>query len=57
MTDAVSALPKDLLDLDDYTPEQLSLILDTAESFKEISEREIKKVPTLRGKLVVIFFH
>lgn len=50
-------LPKDLIDLDCLTPEQLTLILDTAENFKEISEREIKKVPTLRGKLVVIFFH
>lgn len=49
--------PKDLIDLDAYTPEQLTAILDTAESLKEVSEREIKKVPTLRGKLVVIFFH
>lgn len=49
--------PKDLVDLDDFTPEQISHILDTAENFKEVSEREIKKVPTLRGKLVVIFFH
>ncbi len=51
------ALPKDLIDLDVYSPEQLTHILDTAENFKEVSEREIKKVPTLRGKLVVIFFH
>ncbi len=51
------AFPKDLIDLDDFTPEQIAHILDTAENFKEVSEREIKKVPTLRGKLVVIFFH
>jgi aspartate carbamoyltransferase catalytic subunit len=57
MTETFPALPKDLLDLDDYSPAQLDLILDLAESFKEISQRAIKKVPTLRGKLVVLFFH
>ena len=57
MTDPTRPFPKDLIDLDDFTPQQISHILDTAESFKEVSEREIKKVPTLRGKLVVIFFH
>lgn len=57
MTYAAHAFPKDLIDLDQYSPEQLTHILDTAESFREVSEREIKKVPTLRGKLVVIFFH
>lgn len=57
MTDIAQPLPKDLIDLDDFSPEQLGHILDTAENFKEVSEREIKKVPTLRGKLVVIFFH
>ena len=57
MTDILRTFPKDLIDLDDYTPEQITHILDTAENFKEVSEREIKKVPTLRGKLVVIFFH
>jgi len=57
MTDLSHAFPSDLIDLDDFSPEQLGHILDTAENFKEVSEREIKKVPTLRGKLVVIFFH
>ncbi len=57
MTDSMRILPKDLIDLDDFSPEQLAHILDVAENFKEVSEREIKKVPTLRGKLVVIFFH
>ncbi len=57
MSYAARAFPKDLIDLDQYSPEQLTHILDTAESFREVSEREIKKVPTLRGKLVVIFFH
>jgi aspartate carbamoyltransferase catalytic subunit len=49
--------PKDLLDLDQFSNEHLEAILDVAENCKEISNREIKKVPTLRGKLVVLFFH
>lgn len=48
---------KDLLGLEDFSAEEIGYILDTAESFKEISEREIKKVPTLRGKTVVHFFY
>ncbi|MFH1091101.1 MAG: aspartate carbamoyltransferase catalytic subunit [Pseudomonadota bacterium] len=48
---------KDLTGLEDLSPEEIVLILDTAESFREISEREIKKVPTLRGKTVILFFY
>ncbi|MEE9556811.1 MAG: aspartate carbamoyltransferase catalytic subunit [Candidatus Adiutricales bacterium] len=48
---------KDLLGLEDFSSEEIEYILDTAESFKEISEREIKKVPTLRGKTIVHFFY
>jgi len=48
---------KDLLGLEGLTRNEITLILDTAESFKEISDREIKKVPTLRGKTVILFFH
>jgi aspartate carbamoyltransferase catalytic subunit len=44
---------KDLLALEPLTSDQIRLILDTAEPFKEISERAIKKVPTLRGKTIV----
>jgi len=47
---------KDLLGLRDLSREEIELILDTAKSFKEISERPIKKVPTLRGKTVCNFF-
>jgi len=47
---------KDLLGLRDLSKEELELILETAESFKEISLRPIKKVPALRGKTVVNFF-
>jgi len=46
-----------LLGLEDVSSEELSYLLDTAQSFKEISEREIKKVPTLRGKTVVGMFY
>jgi aspartate carbamoyltransferase catalytic subunit len=45
-----------LLGIHHLDPEEIGLILDTAESFTEISTREIKKVPTLRGRTVVNFF-
>ncbi len=48
---------KDLLGIADLEPGEISLILDTAASFKEISTRPIKKVPTLRGKTVVTMFY
>jgi aspartate carbamoyltransferase catalytic subunit len=47
---------KDLLGLDELDREQIVAILDTAEPFKEISERQIKKVPVLRGKTIVNAF-
>ena len=52
----VPSLGKDLLGLEHLTPEQIRLILDTAEPFKEVSERPIKKVPALRGKTIVNLF-
>ena len=45
-----------LLGTEALTPEEITLILDTAESFAEISQREIKKVPTLRGQTVINLF-
>jgi len=51
-----SALGKDLLGLENLSSEQIRLILDTAEPFKEISERSIKKVPALRGSTIVNLF-
>ncbi|MCR4341433.1 MAG: aspartate carbamoyltransferase catalytic subunit [Gemmatimonadaceae bacterium] len=51
-----SALGKDLLGLEPLSAEQIKLILDTAEPFKAISERAIKKVPTLRGSTIVNLF-
>ncbi len=47
---------KDLLGLEDLTREEIKMILDTTESFKEISTREIKKVPALRGKTIANLF-
>jgi aspartate carbamoyltransferase catalytic subunit len=49
-------LGKDLLGLDELSADQIRLILDTAVPFKEISERQIKKVPTLRGMTIVNLF-
>src|SRR3954464_6262982 len=54
---AQSALKsKDLLGIESLSPEEISLILDTAEGFKEVSERPVKKVPALRGQLVINLF-
>ncbi len=50
------SLGKDLLGLEPLTGDQIKLILDTAEPFKEISERAIKRVPTLRGATIVNLF-
>jgi len=47
---------KDLLGIAELSPAEIGLILDTAESFSEIGERAIKKVPTLRGKTVLNLF-
>jgi len=48
---------KDILDLASLSAEEIRLILDTADNMREISDRPIKKVPTLRGKTVVLFFY
>jgi aspartate carbamoyltransferase catalytic subunit len=47
---------KDLVGLEGLSRETITAILDTAEPFKEISERPIKKVPVLRGKTIVNLF-
>jgi aspartate carbamoyltransferase catalytic subunit len=49
-------LGKDLVGLEELSASQIRAILDTAEPFKEISERAIKKVPVLRGKTIVNLF-
>jgi aspartate carbamoyltransferase catalytic subunit len=47
---------KDLLDMEPLTAEEISYILDTAEGFIDVSKREVKKVPALRGKTIVNLF-
>ncbi|MHB8780344.1 MAG: aspartate carbamoyltransferase catalytic subunit [Candidatus Geothermincolia bacterium] len=48
--------PRNLLDVDQLSAEQMSWILETARSFEEVGTRAIKKVPALRGKTVVNLF-
>ncbi|MGE3277412.1 MAG: aspartate carbamoyltransferase catalytic subunit [Vicinamibacterales bacterium] len=47
---------KDLLGIAQLTPEEIGFILDTAEAMKEVGQRDIKKVPALRGRTVVNLF-
>ena len=46
----------DLLDLQELRAEEIALVLETAKSFKQVSARDVKKVPALRGKTVVTLF-
>ncbi len=48
---------KDLLGIRDLEAEEIALVLDTAASMKEIASRDIKKVPTLRGKTIINLFY
>ncbi len=48
---------KDLLGIEDLDASDIELVLSTAESLREVSEREIKKVPTLRGKTIMNLFY
>jgi aspartate carbamoyltransferase catalytic subunit len=56
VTTQPAPLGKDLIGLEHMSADQIRTILDTAEPFKEISERRIKKVPVLRGKTIVNLF-
>ncbi len=56
MNPPASPIGKDLVGLEPLSRQQILTILDTAEPFKEISERRIKKVPVLRGKTIVNLF-
>src|SRR5438045_973305 len=47
---------KDLLGIEELSADEITLILDTADGFKEVSERPVKKVPALRGQLVINLF-
>jgi aspartate carbamoyltransferase catalytic subunit len=50
-------MKKDLLGIGDLTSDEIYLILDTTEAMREIGQRPIKKVPTLRGKTIVNMFY
>src|SRR3954467_5370583 len=47
---------KHLLSLEELSPDEIRFVLDTADTFKEVSTRSIKKVPALRGRVVVNAF-
>ena len=55
-TASASFKQKHLLGIEGLAPKDIEAVLSTAASFKEISEREIKKVPTLRGKTIINLF-
>jgi aspartate carbamoyltransferase catalytic subunit len=47
---------KDLVGIHDLTAEEITFVLDTADAFKQVGTRDVKKVPALRGKTLVNFF-
>ncbi len=48
---------KDLLDLDDFSSEEIMLLLETTSAMTEVLSRPIRRVPTLRGKTIVNMFY
>ena len=48
---------KDIIALQDLTRDEIQLLLDTAENMREVNSRDIKKVPTLRGKTIINLFY
>jgi len=48
---------KHILSLRDLSADEISLVLDTAENFKELLARRVKKAPTLRGRSVITLFY
>ncbi|MDW7739838.1 MAG: aspartate carbamoyltransferase catalytic subunit [Bacillota bacterium] len=48
---------KDILGLEEMSAEEITLILETARSMREIMQRKIKKVPTLRGRSILNLFY
>ncbi len=48
---------KDILAIEELDRDELEMILSSAQSFKEVSERDIKKVPTLRGRTIINLFY
>src|SRR6188768_1292265 len=55
-TNALTWTRRHLLGLEELSADEIRFVLDTADSFKEVSTRSIKKVPALRGRVVVNAF-
>ena len=53
----MTRIGRHLISIDDLDRAGIERILDTAESFAEVSGREIKKVPALRGRTIVNLFY
>ena len=51
------ATPRHILDLDDFTSDEIETVLQNTEVMREVLQRDIKKVPTLRGKTVITVFY
>ena len=51
------ATPRHILDLDDFTREEIEVALQNTEVMREVLQRDIKKVPTLRGKTIITLFY
>src|SRR3712207_5063468 len=56
MTETTTWTRRHLLGLEELSAEEIRFVLDTADSFKEVSTRSVKKVPALRGRVVVNAF-
>ena len=52
-----SSRRRHILDMDDFSRDELNLVLQTAGAMKEVLCRDIKKVPTLRGKVIFNLFY
>src|SRR3982074_2676325 len=48
---------RNVLDLDDFSVQEIEAVLETAAAMKDVLQRPIKKVPTLRGKTLVTLFY
>ena len=53
----VNGSRRHVLDLDDFSHEELDLVMSTTDAMREVLSRDIKKVPTLRGKVIVTLFY
>ena len=53
----VSLRGKNILGLEDFSSEEIQLVLDSAKGMKNVIHRDIKKLPTLRGKSIVTLFY